>query len=167
MGEVLLAARLAERGVGATVSSAGLMQGGVPASPGSVKAMATRGLDLRAHRSRFLTPAMIEGADLVLGMGRQHVREVVLACPGAWPKAFTLKELVRRGEGAGPRQERQSNDGWLLAVGEGRRRSELLGEADADDVADPIGGPDHLYVVTADEIDDLLGRLTALLFTSD
>ncbi len=117
MAEALLRDALGRRGVEASVSSAGLFRGGVPASPGSVKAMAQRGLDLEAHRSRTVTEDLLLGADLVLGMARLHVREAVVAVPQVWPRAFTLKELVRRGSsGAACRPARARWGPWPVAA---------------------------------------------------
>ena len=164
MAAALLRSALATRGVDATVSSAGLFRGGVPASPGSVKAMARRGLDLDEHRSRTVTTDLLGHADLVLGMARLHIREAVLAVPDVWPHAFTLKELVRRGAGAGRRPPEEPLETWLARVHEGRRRADLIGDDPADDVADPVGGPDRLYLETADELEELVGRLVDLAF---
>ena len=164
MAEALLRSSLHARGVEATVSSAGLFRGGVPASPGSVRAMARRGLDLGEHRSRTVTGELLQGADLVLGMARLHVKEAVLAVPDVWPRAFTLKELVRRGTAVGPRHADEPLEGWLASVHDGRRRADLIGDDPVDDVADPVGGPDRLYLATAAELEDLVGRLVGLAF---
>jgi protein-tyrosine phosphatase len=164
MAEALLRSTLAARGVEATVASAGLFRGGVPASPGSVKAMARRGIDLDGHRSRTVTGDLLAEADLVLGMARLHVREAVVAVPEVWPRAFTLKELVRRGSEAGRRPAEEPLADWLARVHDGRRRADLIGDDPADDVADPVGGPDRLYLETADELEDLVGRLVDLAF---
>jgi protein-tyrosine phosphatase len=166
MAEALLRARLAAVGVDAVVSSAGDLPGGVAASPGSVKAMAARGLDLTAHESRTLTPDLLERADLVLTMARRHLRSAVTLQPAAFPKTFTLKELVRRGRDVGPRAAGQPLDEWLAALHQGRTTSALLGEDPADDVADPIGGPDHLYAATADELERLVDEAIALAHPS-
>ena len=53
----------------ATVSSAGIYQGGVPATHHGVDAMADRGLDLSAHQSRQMDADMLHRADLVIAMG--------------------------------------------------------------------------------------------------
>ena len=164
MAEALLRAALGERAVDASVSSAGLFRGGVPASPGSIRAMARRGLDLDGHRSRTVTEALLEGADLVLGMARLHIREAVVAVPDVWPRAFTLKELVRRGSAAGPRTPGQPLEAWLATLHEGRRRGDLIGDDPEDDVADPVGGPERLYLATAEELEALVARLVDLTF---
>jgi protein-tyrosine phosphatase len=164
MAEALLRGALRARGVDAAVSSAGLFRGGVPASPGSIRAMARRGLDIDGHRSRTVSGELLGAADLVLGMARLHVREAVVAVPEVWPRAFTLKELVRRGSATGPRSPGQPLDAWLADVHEGRRRSELIGDDPADDVADPVGGPDRLYLATAEELEGLVTRLVDVAF---
>jgi protein-tyrosine phosphatase len=164
MAEALLRSALAARGVEATVSSAGLFRGGVPASPGAVRAMARRGLDVDSHRSRTVTAELLEAADLVVGMARLHVREAVVAVPDVWPRAFTLKELVRRGTEVGPRSPEQPLGRWLDRLHEGRRRADLNGDDPVDDVADPVGGPERLYLATAAELEDLVTSLVDLAF---
>lgn len=166
MAEVLLERRLDGLGVEATVSSAGELPGGVPAEGGSRRAMARHGLDLQSHRSRAFTPEHLAGADLVIGMARRHVREAALALPEAWPRTFTLKELVRLGEAAGARRSDQSLAAWLATMHAGRRTSDLLGDDPLDDVEDPIGAPDHVYEATAAELDDLVSRFVDLAFTA-
>jgi protein-tyrosine phosphatase len=159
MAEVLLRRALPD----AEVTSAGTMyRGGAPASEGSVRAMAARGLVLDAHVSRPLEPAML-AADLILGMARHHVRDTVVAEPSAFPRTFTLKELVRRGESVGPRRPDQPLGEWLAEVHAGRTSSALLGDSPDDDVADPIGRPDAEYERTAVELEGLVERLAALI----
>jgi protein-tyrosine phosphatase len=164
MAEVLLRRALAARGVEVTVSSAGCLPGGVAASGGSVRAMAARGLDLGAHLSRRMTADEVAAADLVLCMARSHAREAVVLEPSAWPRTFPLKDLVRRGERVGARRPDEPLDDWLVRVGEGRARRDLLADDPADDVADPIGGPDRAYEATAVLLEDLVGRVVDLAF---
>jgi len=162
MAEALLRDRLSARGIEARVHSAGEMPGGVAASAGSVRAMAARGLDLGAHRSRQGTVEMLESADLVLAMARRHLRGAVAMAPSAFPRAFTIKELVRRAERHGPRRPGESLGEWLDALHRGRTTSQLLVEDRADDVADPIGQPDAAYEATARELEQLIERLIDL-----
>lgn len=115
------------------------------------------------HRSRKLSSSTVRGADLVLGMAREHLREVVVLEPGAWGRTFTLKEFVRQGEVVGPRLENQDLGAWLAAVAGGRTRQSQLGSSTEDDVADPIGGTPAMFEETAREIDLLCQRLVALL----
>jgi len=59
------------------VGSAGTIAvDGAPAMPESIEAARERGADIRAHAARHLTPALIEDADLIVGMAAEH-REAV------------------------------------------------------------------------------------------
>jgi protein-tyrosine phosphatase len=166
MAEVLLRHHLEQAGVDAAVSSAGLYPGGRPATGHGVQTMAARGLDLTGHASRQLTRDLVAEADLVVGMAREHVREVAVLDGTALGRAFTLKELVRAGEAAGPRRADEPLPAWLDRVAAGRRPADLLGTGHDPrlDVEDPIGRDREDYEATADELDDLLGRLVHLLF---
>lgn len=166
MGEALFRHRLAAAGIEARVHSAGLVSEGVPASAHGVRAMAARGLDTGAHRSRPLTPEMVAGADLIVGMAREHVREAVALVPEAFPRTFTLRELARRAGTTGPRGTAEPLDAWLARAGAGRRPTDLLGEHPDDDVADPIGRSRRAYERCAADIEALVDRAVDLAFPS-
>jgi protein-tyrosine-phosphatase len=163
MAEGLLRRSLARAGVVAMVHSAGLLPGGVRATPDAVATMADRDVDIAGHVSRTIADGMVRDADLIVGMARLHVREACATHRAPLNRTFTLKELVRRGEQAGPRTGREDLAAWLARIGGGRRPGDLMGDDPADDVADPIGRPRAEYEATADELEDLLGRLFALL----
>jgi protein-tyrosine-phosphatase len=164
MAAALLGRRLDDAGVKAAVSSAGMLFDGKPATDHGLAVMADRGIDTSDHRSRRLRPDLLSGVDIVIGMARSHVREAVaLGGPAAMGRAFTLKEIVRRGEERGGRAPGEPLPDWLARLQAGRRPTDLLGDSDADDVADPIGGPRRSYERTADELDDLTARLARLL----
>ena len=164
MAEVLLRQRLGDLGVDARVASAGLLQAGNPASAHGVDILRARGLDMTAHRSQAMSRDILSQADVIIGMAREHVREAVVLDPELWRRTFTLKELVRRGEAAGPRGSGESLDDWLARVGQGRRVADLTGSSPVDDVADPIGGPRSAYERLAMELDDLIERVVAVAF---
>jgi protein-tyrosine phosphatase len=124
--------------------------------------MYERGLDISAHRSRQVCREDLATADLTLAMARAQLRCAVVLAPPAWPRSFTLKELVRRGEQIGPRPAGAGLACWLAWAHEGRDRGALLGDSSADDVADPVGGPPEAYTQAAEVISDLVGRLTQL-----
>ena len=157
MAEALLRHKLDAAGVPATVSSAGTWRAGELAAAGSVNAMAARRLDLAAHRSTLLDRAAVQRADLIIAMAREHVREVVVLDPPSLAKTFTLKELVRRAEDLGPSS--LPFERWLAHVGQGRQARQMLGAAPKDDVVDPIGQPDKVFLDTADELERLIDRL--------
>jgi protein-tyrosine phosphatase len=163
MAEGLLRRLLAQSGVGASVGSAGLLPGGVPATPDAVATMAQLRVDIGHHVSRTLDDEMARSTPLVIGMTRHHVREACASYGAPMARTFTLKELVRRGEEVGGRREGESVSSWLDRVGAGRRSSDLMGDDPADDIADPVGRPRSVYEDTADEIEGLLRRLVDLL----
>ncbi len=162
--EAMLRHRLQALGVEARVRSAGLLDNGRPAHSSSIDTLAERGLDITSHRSVRLTSSVVGSADLILGMAREHVREAVVMMPDAFPKIFTLKELVRRGEAIGPRLGDETVADWLARAHAGRTSADLLGESDDDDVADPIGLPRTAYERMVVELDDRLDRLVALIW---
>jgi protein-tyrosine phosphatase len=162
MAEAILRHRLTELGVDARVASAGLLRSGQPASAHGVDVLRGRGVDMTAHRSRSMSRDILSASDLLLGMAREHVREAVVMDPGVWPRTFTLKELVRRGEATGPRGPGEPLRDWLARVGQGRRVADLTGSSPQDDVADPIGMPRTAYERLAAERDGLIDRFVAL-----
>jgi len=163
MAQALLTALARARGLDLVATSAGTLPGERTISPLALQALGADAHLVEGHRSRALVADEIRRADLVLGMTREHVREIVIADPAAWPKTFTLKELVRRGSLAGPRRSGEELSDWLARVGGGRSRQELLGSADADDVADPVGAPASVVKATAAEIRGLLEQLLDLV----
>src|ERR1017187_3346839 len=164
MAEALLGARIAERELPAVVVSAGLLERGRERPPEVTAMLAKRGVALPDQLSRQLLQGDLQRADLVLGMERAHVRHAVLLEPEAWPRTFTLKELVRRGAELGSRQPGESPGTWLARAHEGRDRPDMLGDSLLDDVADPYGGPSSAYEAAVTEIEDLVDRLIYLLW---
>jgi protein-tyrosine phosphatase len=162
MAEALLARRLAALGSGTTVRSSGMLGDGEPPCPEAVTVMAGYGLDIAAHRSRRVTADDLEAADLTLAMARENLRHAVVTAPAVWPRAFTLRELVRRGGTVGPRAAGEDLADWLARVHDGRERAALLGDSPTDDVADPAGGPPADYAETAAVLGGLLDQLVGL-----
>jgi protein-tyrosine phosphatase len=163
MAAGLLRTRLAGRGFEAQVASAGLGPAGLAAVPDAVDVMADVGIDIRAHRSRQVTPEVCAGADLVLAMTRQHVVELVVLSPGAWPHTFMLREALERARGIGPRRPGEEPSHWIERMHDGRRRAAILSAPSSIDVADPIGQPRRAFVQTRRELEGLVEELTELL----
>lgn len=162
MVQAMLTARLAARGVTADVSSAGLLGAAWQPPPEVIAVMAARGIDVTGHRSRIVTADDLASADLVLGLAREHVRHAAVLLPEAWPRAFTIRELLRRGQQAGPRAPGEPLAHWLARVAQDRRRHDLLGRHPADDVADPAGGPLRGYQAACGLLDCLARELVEL-----
>ena len=162
MAEGLLRARLAYAGIPGTVSSAGLLYDGEPASPPGVEVLRARGVDISGHLSRIMQPEHLAAADLIVAMGRKHAREAVVMDRSVLSRTFTLKELVRRATELPP-MVGQSTDDYLTELTAGRAARELLGDSDDDDIVDPIGKPIRAYERTAEELDTLIDRMVGLI----
>jgi protein-tyrosine-phosphatase len=159
MAEALLRARLTRQGIDGDVevSSAGLWEGGFPVSKPVLAAVAERGGDLRAHRSRRVTAEMAGDADLVIGLAREHVHELVALEPGLAPRTFTLKGLARHVDGLPPRPAGQTLTDYVAA-------DVVVDAGPDDDVEDPYGRPVSAVAETADEIAGLLDRVVPRLW---
>jgi protein-tyrosine phosphatase len=155
MAEGLLRHRTQAAGLDVTVSSAGILPGGAPATDHAVSVLSERGIDISGHASRRLDRAIVDDADLIITMAREHLREAVVASPSAFPRTFTLRELVRRID-ANP---------WatLEELHAGRQIRDYIQGDPADDVADPIGQARSRYEETAWELDGLLTRVAMWL----
>jgi protein-tyrosine phosphatase len=162
MAQALLSVRLEALGCPVRVRSGGRLRGGEPPPPEVIIAMEGYGLDVTSHRSHKVTPEDVERADLTIAMAREHLRDAVVMAPAAWPRAFTLRELVRRGTVIGSRAPGESLAGWLARAHEGRQRMALMGDGAEDDVADPIGGAQQDYSATAQLLHHLIDRLVRL-----
>jgi len=166
MAQAMLSARLSARGISPRVASAGLLADGMKPPPEVISVMAARGIAVTRHRSRLVTADDLADADLILGLAREHVRHATVLLPAAWPRSFTLRELLRRGHEAGPRSPREPLGDWLTRASLDRGRRDLLGSSRADDVADPAGGPPHGYLATAGLLDQLTRDLVELCLPS-
>lgn len=146
-----------------TARSVGLKFTGESTPPIGVSLMAEHGVDLARHRSSAVTKDLVKDADIILGMTREHVRDVVAMSPEAWPKTFTIKDFVRRAERIGPPRRRQRLDDWLESVGADRNPHDLLGKDPSDEVPDPFGQRARAWNRVIDDLDDLVSRLIPAL----
>ena len=63
------------------ISAGTYAMSGAPASEGSLRAAARRGLSLAAHKSQAVTRALLESADLVIGMAQSHIMQLRMMYP--------------------------------------------------------------------------------------
>ncbi len=105
MAQALLNQKAAERGLPVAAQSAGLAAfAGDCASENAVTVMKEIGVDLSAHRSRPVTPYLLEESDLVVCMSEGHRRalalsvpqEKLLVPPGGVPDPYGGDEAVYR-----------------------------------------------------------------------
>ncbi|MHC5073960.1 MAG: L-threonylcarbamoyladenylate synthase [Planctomycetota bacterium] len=79
--------------MGYKVVSAGILNlNGVPASPESVVACASKGIDISSHQSRPLTLELILKSDIIYGLSREHCVRIVSISPDAAGKCILLAE---------------------------------------------------------------------------
>lgn len=166
MAAALLQRSLDVAGVPASVESSGtsaVLEWGGPAAPEAVQVMSSMGLDIAAHASRPLAIEQIESADLVIGLAREHLRDVAVMSPDALPRLVTLKELVRRAGTVGAPGVGEDLGEWLQRLTVGRPLQELMGDSLSDDILDPFGLPLSEFRRTATEIAGLTDRVAGSL----
>jgi len=160
-----MATRLAQiRDLPLTVSSAGFMFDNEPASPTVREVMAERDFDLGDHRSRIVSPVIVEKSDLVLTMERGHARELVLANPTATAKIHTAAGFAAGVSALQPEVVHGESPIEIVArVAAGRPSSDLLGVG-ADEIADPHGRHRRVHRDTADQLERVAVELVTGLF---
>lgn len=162
MAMALLAHHLTRRDVDAHVHSVGTLGWGGPATAHAVEVLARRGVDLSEHESRRIATPHVIDADLILGMTRDHVHGVLIHDREAIDRTFVIGELVRLGDRVGPRQPDQSVRDWCRTVAELRPPKRPPGMG-ADEIPDPVGEGEDVYLATADRLDGLCVRIAELL----
>ena len=144
------------------VASAGLMPGGESVPVPGLARMAEWNIDLSGHVSRQVDAAAVDDADLVLGMARDHVRDLVAADDSLHWRSFTLKDFVRRAAYT-PRAPDQTVNTWIRGLSLERSRRQLLRSSRRDDIIDPMGRPDRVWNEVVSEIDEWTLRLARIL----
>jgi len=93
MGEGILRSLIEDRSV--SVASAGTADiPTIPASPLARDVADAHGVDLSGHRSRYLTPGIAAGSDLILAMAREHLDAIARLAPKAAARAHLLSEYA-------------------------------------------------------------------------
>ncbi|MHB8330376.1 MAG: arsenate reductase/protein-tyrosine-phosphatase family protein [Acidimicrobiales bacterium] len=124
-----------------------------PMSVRTRDALAAVGLDASNHRSRQLTDADIEEADLVIAMASDHVQYVRRRHPAAADRTATIGWLARNlPPGPEPLADRVAASG--LAE---------VSPVDQEEVADPAGGDDEDYEACARHLARLVDQLVERL----
>lgn len=166
MGEALLRDGLQRVGVDIAVSSAGVRADGhgLPVDPIAVQLLAERSLDISRHEPRQITRAHVDGADMVVTMTRQDLRQVAVLAPGSFHKIFTWKQLARRSV---PGRIGSTWDDWLETLNEGRAVRDLLADDPDDDVADPYGQSVTAHALCLEELTWLTRQLVLAVRSLD
>jgi len=162
MAAAILQQRLAEQGVDARVTSAGTRAWSQGATDDAITVMREHGLEISAHENRQLTRELVEEADLVLGMTRDHVSIANARSRHARRRTFLVGELARLGSDVGPRRDAEPVSTWVDRAADARPHRLPLGRA-MDEIADPAGQSIDVYRRTAAELDDRLTEIAGLL----
>jgi len=165
LAELIIATRLAD--VGATVHSGGVRGlNSAPMTPEAAHLAIHYGVPQAAadaHRSRYLTEAMLASPDLILTMTRDHRRDVAELAPGRLRSTFTVREFARlaantpddqiaaaaAAAGDDPGARLRAAAAHLASL-----RGLILAPADPaeDDVVDPYRQPWEVYITSAEQL---------------
>lgn len=164
MAAVIAEAHLHRKGVDAVVASCGVMDGGVPATSGAIRAVRRKGLDLSEHISHQLDLETLEAADLTVVMERQHLTGVAELSLRALDRSFTLGELSELVQVVGPRTQDTPVGAWIAQINAMRHPTTVLSHSTEGNVEDPMGGPGRAYRSTVDELERLLVPVLDAIF---
>ncbi len=164
MMAALLQSMLTDRlGAGrVAVRSSGFGPEGIAAIDDAVSAMARRGLDVSAHRSRATTAALVDGADLILTAERDHVVKVAALSRAAFARAMTLPELLSRAADASRATGADGVRAWVESLTAERTAGIYLREP-IGEVADPTGSPSRAFEAAVVEIERQCREASVLL----
>ncbi|MFW6186468.1 MAG: low molecular weight phosphatase family protein [Actinomycetota bacterium] len=120
-----------------------------------------RGLEAAAeHRARQLTPAILQDADLVLVLAREHTQPVLQQSPRLLKKVFTLREFARIVQYVSTDPELDSSVpagraerwAWLVRQAPRLRQRVPVRHPERNDVVDPYRQEDAVLQQMADEL---------------
>ncbi|MCR2808907.1 MULTISPECIES: low molecular weight phosphatase family protein [unclassified Microbacterium] len=176
LAEQLLRARLAPlEGKVHSAGTSGLRA--VSMTPEAVE-MARRlgipAMDSAAHRSRYLTEAMLESPDLILTMTREHRRLVAELAPSRLRSTFTVREFARLATTVADDELRAAADTVgsepaarvrAAAAAVASQRGMLPPPVDPadDDVIDPYKRRMDVYERSANELDSAIDEVVRVL----
>lgn len=136
--------------VGLQVASAGVRGfDGAPMDPPAAQQLRRLGGDPIEFRSRPLTDAQCEHADLILTATRRHRSQVLERMPRMLRRTFTLLEFAAALPLALPEQPTEVLDPVSRVAMAARIRSSVPVIGEAQDIGDPYGGPPELHEHTA------------------
>ena len=157
--------RHASNGLPVRVGSAGTLdlQSG-PAFPEAMAIGQSYGLDLSSHRSRCVSRLDLSGADLVLGFEQIHVASAVVDGHARREVAFLLPELAEYLSGLEPPEATDPIERARWAIGAANKERVRSGAPPPDEIADPVGGSDALFLATGERVRSLTLEAASALF---
>ncbi len=163
MAEAFLKDKFKKANLDFEVSSAGILTQELRPPSQVIEVMKTYGLEISEHSSRLLDAIDLQEFDLILGMAKEHVREIAVMAKNKLNHTFTIKEFVYRASAVGPKRQTESIDDWLSLVVQGRRFEELLGADLELDVVDPLDKGGDAFKDVASELDQITTQVVHLL----
>ena len=156
--EALLRRELADEGIDAEVSSAGLAAPpGVRPDRRLRRVAGELDVDVDEHRSRPVSLRDLREADLVLTMTNEQTEQVLALDPSAAGRVTTLRSASWRARIVGGRTVLFAE--WVSRLVGDVTDSEALRPDAAFDIPDPMGGPMRDYRVMGDEVRSLVQAL--------
>jgi protein-tyrosine-phosphatase len=103
--------------------------------------IAEHGVGLTGQPSVPVGAHAVSDADIVLGITREYVREIIAVSPDAWHKTFALTDLMHRPVQPcrGRRRRHQRVSDWLDSIGTGRDSQDGVRADPAEGVPNPFG----------------------------
>ncbi|MGV9669262.1 DUF4012 domain-containing protein [Gordonia sp. NPDC003504] len=155
MGERILRAMASRGDVDVTITSAGVgAQNGQPMHTSAEQVLEEHGYDATDFAARYLRPQILEGADLVITMTREHRAACQRMLPARWKRMLTLTELVQLLDVLG-------DDASMQDVIDSRGRVDT--NAESLDIVDPMGQPKEAFERVFGEIEPKVGRVAEWL----
>jgi len=155
------------------VASAGTVaMVGAPMDRGMAELADRHRIPADGHVARQLDRDLVASADLLLGLAREHRRDIVTTLPNASRRAFALQEFVRLAEDArdsgvlafDPAATAPETMAALVEAAVSRRGFAPPPEDPADDdIPDPYGRPAEVYELSASAIVEAVRRLEDVL----
>lgn len=155
MAEGFLRFQAQRRGLGINVRSTGTHAWtGRAATIEGRRVMNEHGVSIDDHRTLELDDRLVEWADLIIGMSREHARDTVRGFPKAKDRTFTMKAFLELLPSLPPYEDTES---WLQEAAKLRDSGSAPAPVDQD-IDDPIGERQEAYRRVAAEIRDLTER---------
>ncbi len=161
MAQYMLAGALAARGLRPgqdfEVSSAGVGDYAETQSAiefGAWRELSARGIDASGHKSRPLTPEMLQDTDLVLTMEIAQARAAVVSHPDSLGRVFSLKEFAQLAVETAETMTVPSGSAGVSLLAQKRTNSSFTSRH--LDVVDPMGGTSKDFAQCASQIADLV-----------
>jgi protein-tyrosine-phosphatase len=149
-------------GVGAAVvRSLGFGPDGMPSIPDAVAAMARRGIDTSAHRSRQVTEDIVKIADLILTSECDHVIKLAAISPSAYPRSMTMPEFLE----LAARREPPAGIGlrkWVTELTADRTARDYI-NGDVGEILDPTGTAPRAFEKSVVEMEGMCERATTFI----